>query len=75
MKAKTAVKTVCALIGGILALMILVVGGYVAYVAIQYYRIDDNVSLEISGNRADSVKLGESYEIMSYNLGFGAYSP
>ncbi len=75
MKAKTAVKTVCAIIGGILALMILVVGGYVAYVAIQYYRIDDNVSLEISGNRADSVKLGESYEIMSYNLGFGAYSP
>lgn len=59
----------------VIAVMILLIVGYVIYVAAQYYRIEDNKQLEIIGNRTQTVAVGETYSVMSYNLGFGAYSP
>lgn len=49
---------------------------YVVYVAVQYYRIDDNQTLQIdSGQTVAQAMTGERYSIVTYNIGFGAYSP
>lgn len=53
----------------------LVVGGYAAYVAAQYYRIEDRQTLHVENGKKESVRIGEAYTVMTYNLGFGAYSP
>ena len=63
---------------GILAVFILIVLCYVAYVIISYERIEDNVTLDVisygdTGN--ESVTTGEEYTIGTYNVGFGAYTP
>lgn len=57
----------------ILALLV-VAGGYVAYVFISYHRIGD-MALTPTGPDAGPVSLGQSYTILSYNIGFGAYEP
>ncbi len=59
---------------GILVLLILVVGIYVAYVFLSYNRIEDNKDLEVKGNAAESAVAGQEYTIVSYNIGFGAYT-
>lgn len=58
----------------LLLLLILVVGGYVAYMQIQYYRIPDNEAIEAENNKEALLKPGTPYTIMTYNIGFGAYS-
>lgn len=63
------------MIASVLVLAVLTVGGYVGYVAAQYYRIEDRFALEVSDNPQTKVKVGEEYRVLSYNLGFGAYSP
>lgn len=62
-------------LAGVIALFLLIVAGYVIYVAAQYYRIEDNLALEISDQREESAETGREYSLVSYNLGFGAYSP
>lgn len=58
-----------------IGLIILLVCAYVIYVAVQYYRIEDNFELSIEGSSDKKVMQGEEYSLVSYNLGFGAYSP
>lgn len=53
--------------------IVLIVGGYVAYISIQYYRIEDNQNIEISNNKTPKVSIGKSLKIATYNIGFGAY--
>ncbi len=69
-------KTVAKTLLIIIAVLVIVVGGYVAYVAIQYYRIEDNYALSIANGSAvsDKVTIGESYKISTYNIGFCAYA-
>ena len=66
----TALKTILLLA----VVVIILVTGYVAYVAIQYYRIEDNFSLEINNNQTERVAVGQNYTITTYNIGFGAYT-
>ena len=56
----------------LLALLILVLG-YVAYVFLDYHRIEDNLPLTAEGAAAGEVKAGTAYTVVSYNMGFGAY--
>lgn len=72
---KKVIKITCILLAAIVLLGALTVGGYVVYVAAQYYRIEDNLALEVSGNAQETVKAGGEYSVVTYNLGFGAYSP
>ena len=63
----------------ILLALVLVVGGYVAYVFISYHRLDDKIVLtaEKNGESAaisSEVATGVEYSIMTWNMGFGAYS-
>lgn len=60
----------------VLLALVLVVGVYAAYVFIDYYRLEDNLPLGITG--ASSLEAhpqeGTPIRILSYNIGFGAYS-
>lgn len=74
-------KKVLISIGCILLALVLVVGGYAAYVLIDYYRIEDNLTLDITAatnenaeNKA-SVSLNTTYTALTFNIGFGAYTP
>ncbi|MBO4864348.1 MAG: endonuclease/exonuclease/phosphatase family protein [Eubacterium sp.] len=58
----------------VILLAILVAGGYVAYVFLTYSRIPDNQTLEVNGSATENAKVGEEYTVVSYNLGFGAYT-
>ena len=59
----------------IILLAILVAGGYVAYVFLTYSRIEDNLVLQPEGSVTEAAKTGEEYTIVTYNVGFGAYTP
>lgn len=62
---------------GLLALLLVVIVGYVIYVFAAYYRVEDNQILPVEA--LDSAASGElstdtTYRAASYNIGFGAYS-
>ncbi|MBD5131265.1 MAG: endonuclease [Clostridiales bacterium] len=68
-------RAVAIAILSVIAATLLLIIGYVAYVALQYYRIPDKLQLEITNNRESAVRTEVEYTVVSYNLGFGAYSP
>lgn len=70
-----AIKRVCAILGIILALIVVVVGGYVAYLMFTYDRIPDNAQVEVGNNPSAVLKQNTTYTAASYNIGFGAYTP
>ena len=60
----------------LLALLVLVVLGYVVYVAAEYDRIEDYLQLTVDeGATEAAAHTGVEYGIVTYNIGFGAYSP
>lgn len=66
-------KTFLKVIGIILALVLLIVAVYVAYVFIAYHRLGD-MKLTPEGEAATSAAQTETvYTLVSYNIGFGAY--
>ena len=67
---KIAIKTLAI----VAVLVIVVVGGYVGYVAMQYYRIEDNFVLSCQNNASAKVAIGQEYTISTFNIGFGAYT-
>lgn len=58
-----------------IGVVLLAVIGYVAYVFLTYSRIKDNVSLEINGTADEAARTEQEYTIVTYNIGFGAYTP
>lgn len=67
-------KTIFKLTVSLLLILILVIGGYAAYVFIDYYRIEDNLILSPEGMSKAEVPIGETLEMTSWNIGFGAYT-
>ena len=57
----------------LLIIAVLTIGGYISYLQINYYRIDDGVELPVSNQRAENIEVGKDYTVMTYNIGFGAY--
>ncbi len=66
-------KKVLKIVLCVLLALMLIVGGYLAYVFIDYHRIGDNVPLEVTDNQTARAEAGKAYTIMSWNIGFGAY--
>ena len=58
----------------VLALLILLVGGYVAYLFIDFHRIEDDQALSASTAGAAALPAGVEQSIVTWNIGFGAYS-
>ena len=60
----------------IIASLIAVVLIYAAYVLLSYNRIEDNKPVDVVGTAEnDTIKLGKEYTAVTYNIGFGAYTP
>lgn len=66
-------KSILKILGIIFALLILATCSYVAYMQIKYYRIEDNLALEIKNNPTKILKPHTKYTALTYNIGFGAY--
>lgn len=67
-------KKIVRIAAAAMAAVVLVCGIYVAYVLISYYRLDDNIELEVGNNQPETAQTDSTYTITSYNVGFGAYS-
>lgn len=67
-------KKILKVIGIIALCIVLVVGGYVAYVFITYYRLPDNMALDVQNISSEPVRTDTIYTVTTYNIGFGAYS-
>ncbi|MBR4544682.1 MAG: endonuclease/exonuclease/phosphatase family protein [Oscillibacter sp.] len=59
----------------IVAALLCMVGVYAAYVFLSYSRIPDLQELSIDGTAAVPALLDTEYTAVSYNVGFGAYTP
>lgn len=57
----------------VLLVFIIVVGCYLEYVILQYYRIEDHKTLEIHDNSELKINVNDEFTITTYNIGFGAY--
>lgn len=53
----------------------LVIGGYVIYLSVNYYRIEDNTKLKVQNPSNSLITQGTEHTVLTYNIGFGAYNP
>lgn len=71
---KKIAKAAGLLLGVVLGIVII----YLCYVIFTYKRLPDNLELEVTKGTAENAELvtvGEEYSIVTYNIGFGAYTP
>ena len=60
----------------VVLVLILLVLAYVAYVFASYHRIADNTVLSVEGQASGATaQVGVDYRAVTYNVGFGAYTP
>ncbi len=69
-RSKIILITALSLVGAIL----LTVVSYLLYVVCSYYRVEDSLPLAIAGAAESAVPTGKSLSLVTYNVGFGAYS-
>lgn len=67
-------KTIGKLIFRIIGICLITVIGYVVYMQVQYDRIPDFTEVDTQNPKQEQVKTETPYRIMTYNIGFGAYS-
>ena len=64
---------------GVIGALLLVVVGYLLYLLISYHRLPDDIKLVINPPQKDTslemVEKDKEYSVVTYNLGFGAYTP
>lgn len=60
--------------GVLLLIIVLIFSSYAIYIFSAYYRIEDNLTLEIHNKNDTVIKTNGEYTAVSYNVGFGAYS-
>ncbi|MDL2324235.1 endonuclease/exonuclease/phosphatase family protein [Ruminococcaceae bacterium OttesenSCG-928-A16] len=68
------VKRILITVLSIVALLALVVGGYVLYIVLQYSRIPDFTPLTVENQQQAQMQAGQPYTALTYNIGFGAYN-
>ena len=70
----TAKKKFLLITGIVLSAFIITVLSYAAYVLFSYDRLPDNITLDIEKGAGKTAVTGEKLSIVTYNIGFGAYS-
>ena len=70
-------KKVLKTIGVLLSFIVVIVLGYIIYLYASYHRIEDNKSLSVESHTETKQILttGKQYSAITYNIGFGAYTP
>ena len=66
-------KKTLKIIGIVLLAVLVLAGGYVAYVFAASHRIEDNQPLAVVSGQTQTARAGETYRIACWNIGFGAY--
>ena len=72
------VKKIFKIIGIIIGILVIALLAYLIYLYASYHRIEDNVPLEVESRveQADTkLTTGKEYSALTYNIGFGAYTP
>ena len=67
-------RRIIKLVLSVVLALLLVVCGYLTYVVIAYHRIEDDIALAIENKSEEKIATSTSLTIMSFNIGFGAYS-
>lgn len=67
-------RKVFRIIAATLLVIILLAGAYILYMQLTYYRIEDNQDLEIKNNLPEVLQVDGEYTMLTFNIGFGAYS-
>ena len=75
MKKDALIKSILKSVGIVLGALLCIVVIYAAYILLSFKRIPDNQTLEINQVSMRMAKPGETYGIVTYNVGFGAYLP
>lgn len=70
---KNVLKFSLKIIFEIVVLLIFTVIIYVVYVSLDYYRIKDNKILKVENNKTSTFLFDKEYQVLTYNVGFGAY--
>lgn len=73
-ESRSVAKTIGIVFLSIVMAVVLIVGGYFAYLQMSFSRIEDMKYLEVSANQSSRVVRGTQYSISTFNIGFGAYS-
>ena len=60
------------LIGCLLLIIILLIGGMLGFLSYTEYKPDDVTALELEGSAHGTLAPGDSFSIMSWNIGYGA---
>lgn len=68
-------KRVLGAIAALLGIFVLVVGGYIGYMELSYSRIPDMQPTEVIADTSNILQPGVAYTAVTYNIGFGAYTP
>lgn len=68
-------KRILQVIVGIIVILVAVVAAYIIYLQTSYYRIEDNLALDVENNPTTELKANSEYSVVTYNIGFGAYTP
>lgn len=70
---KKLLKRISITLLSLICMLGIVVGGYIVYMNETYYRIEDNISLDINNNQNNILNANNEYSAVTYNIGFGAY--
>lgn len=57
-----------------LSAIVLIVLSYLMYIILSYHRLEDNLTLRIEGNAVNNIPADTELSLLTYNIGFGAYS-
>ncbi len=67
------------ILGGAAGGLFCIVAAYFLYIILDYHRLEDRLELEIKKpveeKKAEAVQTEKEYTIITYNIGFGAYTP
>lgn len=72
-KKKTVLQKILMIVAFVLAVIVLIVGSYVAYVFISFHRLGDYDVTPGGTAQYESATVEAEYSVVSYNIGFGAY--
>ncbi len=71
---KSPVKKGITILLAVVLSLLLVVAGYVAYAFLAYERLEDQIQLDVTHVSGQPLEKGQEHTVVSYNIGFGAYS-
>lgn len=74
-KKRSKLKTVLLSILIPIALILVLLIGYFLYLILSYHRVGDQPELEIINQKTAKPEAGSEYKLLSYNVGFCAYTP